>query len=51
MLKSCIYIVVILGVFGVTIGVMGEPTWLLSGCLLVGSAIIAAAIVSYRPGK
>lgn len=42
----CIKIVAGLGVLGLILGLAGEPTILTGGCLLIGFALVAAAIRS-----
>lgn len=44
MIKTCIILVAGIGVLGLIIGIFGEPTFLLGSCMLIGSALIAAAI-------
>jgi hypothetical protein len=44
MLKYSIGIVGALGTIGLLIGILGEATFLTCGCILIGSALIAAAI-------
>jgi hypothetical protein len=48
MLRNCINLVAGLGIVGITIGSMGQGMILVSGCLLVGSALVAAAIASLK---
>jgi hypothetical protein len=44
MLHTHISVVSGLGVAGILIGLFGEPTFLIGGCILTGSALIAKAI-------
>jgi hypothetical protein len=48
MLKHFINIVAGLGILGLVIGLSKVPTFLLCGSVLIGSALIAAAIISRK---
>ena len=50
MLHIHINVVSVLGLVGLLIGLGGEPTFLIGGCILVGASLIAKAI-HYRVRK
>jgi hypothetical protein len=46
MLNASIALVAFVGTLGLLIGLLGEPTFLVCGCMLIGSALVAGAIAS-----
>jgi hypothetical protein len=48
MLRIITHTIAFIGLLGIILGITGEPTILLCGCVLVGSALIAASIQSLK---
>jgi hypothetical protein len=48
MLRICTHIIGFVGFLGLALGIFGEPTFLVCGCVLISAALIAASIQSLK---